>query len=527
MARTRTRGVNERRGKRVLISIRVSDTEGREDTLISDDVQYLTCIRAAAREGLTIIPAKDLGLETYDGNGALLLDGTAVVELDKTGRESTKRKISRMIQCVAENKIDGILLWKISRWGRNTVDSLLNIAELQSVGGYVVSATENLDDIETPAGRFSLTVLLAVAQMQSDEIGKTWENIHDYRLSVGKTITNGPRLGYLSKKNTEDPEVLALFKDGVDYIPDPTTSPWVAKAFEWYVGGRSLRKIADDLNAAGVRSARFGNRITYINLRKALDGGFQAGLLVDRRSGKEEFTRGSHQAIIDEELFWAYRARLAEKTPARVKNAPHKTSRLVFCTACGLRMYAKHSRRDQGFYWQCGRHSGVSSPNSHCPEPASASNLLVETEVLAWLQAHASGEEALNTRMARERKVIQAEKDLTQIEKDLERQRRRLKLLVEKVLDGVIDDAAYKVAEGGIKASIAALESSRVVAGSDAKINALPATTVFGAIQAGWADMEPSIVNQGLSKVIRRIEVSRPLKRYGKPRIHIVGLWED
>lgn len=517
MARTRARGLNERRGKRVLISIRVSDTEGREETLISDEVQLLACRRAAEREGLTIITAQSLGLD----------DGIAVVELDKTGRESSKRKIGKMIQCVAENKIDGILLWKISRWGRNTVDSLLNIAELQSVGGYVVSATENLDDIETPAGRFSLTVLLAVAQMQSDEIGKTWENIHDYRLSKGKTITKGARLGYLRRQDTDDPALLALFEDGVDYIPDPVTAPWVAKAFEWYVSGRSLRAIAEDLNQAGVRSARFGNAITYFNLRKALDGGFQAGLLVDRRTGKEQFHQGGHDGIITEELFWAYRKRLAEKTPPRVKNAPHKTSRLVYCSTCDLRMYAKHSARDQIFYWYCGRGGGSSSPNSWCDDPASASNSLIEKVVLKWIHDCAEGQEALDTRLARERKATTAEKDVARIEKDLDRQRKRLKLLVDKVLDGLIDDAAYRVSEASIKANIARLEEQRSSATTDAKVNALPAATVFGAIAAGWDVLEPSIINQGLSKVIRRIVVTRPVRRYGTPQIRIVGLWED
>lgn len=147
MKRTRQAGGQRRQwkpGDRVIIYIRVSSIGNRSETLISPDVQDDVCRKWADRESLVVV-------------------GEPVVDLDKTGREASKREISKTINRVRRGEADGILVMKVSRWGRNTIDSMLNVHELQEAGGFIASATENLDDIETPMGQFSLTQMLAIA----------------------------------------------------------------------------------------------------------------------------------------------------------------------------------------------------------------------------------------------------------------------------------------------------------------------------------------------------------------------------
>jgi predicted site-specific integrase-resolvase len=64
-----------RRGKRLIVYVRVSLIGDRGDDLISDDVQLDVCKRWAKREGMTIVDV--------------------VSDLDLSGREFTKRKITK------------------------------------------------------------------------------------------------------------------------------------------------------------------------------------------------------------------------------------------------------------------------------------------------------------------------------------------------------------------------------------------------------------------------------------------------
>lgn len=98
--------------------IRVSKVVNRTDTLISDEVQEDVCAKWAEREGLTII-------------------GEPISDMDKTGREMTKRQIRSSIDRVRRGEADGIVVWKVSRWGRNLVDAMLNVHELQEAGGFI------------------------------------------------------------------------------------------------------------------------------------------------------------------------------------------------------------------------------------------------------------------------------------------------------------------------------------------------------------------------------------------------------
>ena len=87
----------------MLVYIRVSKIGNRQDTLISDEIQEDVCSKWAEREGLTIV-------------------GEPITDLNKTGREMTKRQIKSSIERVRRGEADGIVVWKISRWGRNLVE---------------------------------------------------------------------------------------------------------------------------------------------------------------------------------------------------------------------------------------------------------------------------------------------------------------------------------------------------------------------------------------------------------------------
>jgi len=508
MAKRRRGGANSqvRRGNRVFFYVRISDTRGREDTLISDDMQIDTLNRLSARENLECVDI--------------------IIEKDKSGRESERRRIAELINRVEAGEADGIAVWKVSRWGRNTIDSMLNIGELQAVGGFIVSATESLDDIDTPHGKFSLTVLLAIAQLYSDEIGKTWASIHDLRRGLGKTAHGTPRLGYVREND--------------EYTPCPVTGPWVRKAFEFYIGGGSLNTIVGEMRDAGVTSHRrkrnedgtYGEpfSLSYNTLLSNMDNGFAAGLIVDRREAEAVFHKGTHEPLIDMDTWEAYQRRRAEKVPPRTKSAPYRLARLLRCGTCGAPLHVTWQVARPGMprrrVFKCNRRAGTFQRQVDRPAPAQIDERFVEEAVLAWLKEQVEGDEALSTQMARAARVDQAKVDVAEVERKIVKMQRRLSVLADKVIDGAISNETAREKEEEIRAEIVRLRARLEQTETVVRVNEIPALTAFEGVLAGWELLDPALLNEALRMVIRDVVVTKNSVPRRRAYIKVRGAWE-
>lgn len=483
-----------RRGNRVIIYVRISDIRGREDTLISDEVQIAEAMRLVKREGFEVVDIiKDMG---------------------KSGRTSAKRAIGSIISRVEAGEADGVVVWKISRWGRNTLDSLLNLGELQAVGGFLASATENLDEIDTPAGKFQLTLFLAVAQMLSDEVAKTWENIHDYRRDLGKPPMGGDRFGYVRNEG--------------DYSVDESTGPWLRDAYRWYVEGLSLSAIAKRMREAGILTTR-GNQMAYTTLVSILDSGFGAGKIADHRSGSTVYADGSHPAVIDDDLWTKYLRKRAAKVPPRTKHAPYRLAGLAICGTCGGKMHANWKYKPGGVkngrYLRCFRDNGGRT-NVTCPAPAQIDEAILNDMVKAWLTANAKGQGALDAAVARAQRVEKATADRGAIERKIAREHRRLSILADKVIDGDISGATARKKEAEIEAEIEALKASLDSLSVDIDINNIPTPQAFGAVLAGWDVLDPAVLNEGVRIVLQSIKVTKHPERHRTAHVEVIPAWE-
>jgi site-specific DNA recombinase len=499
-----------RRGKRLIVYVRVSLIGDRGDDLISDDVQLDVCKRWAKREGMTIVDV--------------------VSDLDLSGREFTKRKITKVIERIRKGEADGVLVWKVSRWGRNLLDSLLNVGELHECGGFIASATENLDDIETPMGRFSLTQMLAIAQLQSDQIGETWVNIHDYRRGRGLPHTGGNRFGYdYAGKGEKDPAKA--------FTVNPVTGPWLAKCYHHVVAGQSVSSLCLELWENGIRSVK-GGRITYRSLMNTLDSGFGAGLIVDRRGAKDRagtphawaFLPGAHEPVITMDAWKAYLARRAEPRAPRERAAVHKLTGLLYCRTCKrkarIAWHGTGPRKRRAF--QCTHRYTKASSTKVCPAPFSMTQKITERHVLDWLIAQTTdGDVALNTALARKAKAVRARADVEAMDKEIARLTKRLSRATDMALDEEDDSArlAFREKAAEIRQEILGLKQRRDELAVEADVSEIPAQSAFGAIIAAWEHMDLGIMNEALRKVIGRIEIA-PGKHWETDRVTIIGRWE-
>ena len=87
-----------------------------------------------------------------------------------------REKFNNMIEDCKSGKIDMIITKSISRFARNTLDTLNYVRTLKEVGIGVVFEKENIDTLDSK-GEVLLTILSSLAQDESRSISEnsTWE----------------------------------------------------------------------------------------------------------------------------------------------------------------------------------------------------------------------------------------------------------------------------------------------------------------------------------------------------------------
>ena len=138
-----------REGKRAVIYLRVS-TEMQVDGF-SLDGQRSTIKRFAEREGIIV-------KEIYEDAGK---SGKSI-----EGRPAFKRMLEDIKRGL---DIDYILVYKLSRFGRNAADILTSIEYIQSYDINLIATEEGIDSSQT-SGKLLISVLSAVAEIERENI---------------------------------------------------------------------------------------------------------------------------------------------------------------------------------------------------------------------------------------------------------------------------------------------------------------------------------------------------------------------
>lgn len=156
---------------------------------------------------------------------------------------STKRRegFQNMITDALAGKIDLIITKSVSRFARNTVDSLSTIRKLKEHGTEVFFEKENIWTFDSK-GELLITIMSSLAQEESRSISEnvTWG--HRKRFADGKVSVAYSRfLGYDKGK------------DGVLTV-NPEEAKTVLLIYSEFLSGLSFRAIADKLTQMGLKS---------------------------------------------------------------------------------------------------------------------------------------------------------------------------------------------------------------------------------------------------------------------------------
>lgn len=298
-------------------------------------------------------------IKTWAARNGRILVGDPIMEEGVTGR-TFDRRIIEAIERVEMGEAAEILVWKFSRFGRNTYETALNVARIEDAGGALVSVTEEVD-ASTATGGFTRDMLFALANMESRRIGEGWKEAQAIRLKAGLPHTATPRYGYTHHKcsfqtvtktgwrivNVKDPVCRpdASGQCHEEYRIHPETGSILRDMYERYADGKdSLQSLAAWLNAEGIASPR-GLVWKADTVASTLDSGFGAGLIQvgvgwvkkgKKRTREHAWVPGAHVPVIDAATWDRYRARREERRgDAASTRTKWPLSGITRCGLCG------------------------------------------------------------------------------------------------------------------------------------------------------------------------------------------------
>ncbi len=159
-----------------------------------------------------------------------------------TGTQTKKRpEFLKMIRLCRQGKIDMILTKSLSRFARNTVDSLKYIRDLKALGIAVIFEKENINTLETDT-EMMLTIMSCFAQAESESISKnvSWGIRQSFK--NGNVPMQYARLLGYRKGDDDKPEIV------------PEEAEIVKEIYRLYLDGMSLNMIVDRLNEKGLKT---------------------------------------------------------------------------------------------------------------------------------------------------------------------------------------------------------------------------------------------------------------------------------
>lgn len=87
------------------------------------------------------------------------------VDAGKSGKDTERPAFQEMMDAVRNDGLSGVVVTKLDRLGRSTLDLLQTITELDSLGKSFVSLGDSIDT-GSPQGRLTLTILAALAEYE-------------------------------------------------------------------------------------------------------------------------------------------------------------------------------------------------------------------------------------------------------------------------------------------------------------------------------------------------------------------------
>lgn len=323
-----------------------------------------------------------------------------------SGTNTRKREgFNRMVEDALNGKIDLILTKSISRFARNTVDTLTTIRKLKEKKVEVYFEKENIYTLDAK-GEVMLTIMSSLAQEESR--------------SISENVTWGKRKSMADGKFSLAYKCFLGYEKGENGLPQivEEEAKIVRQIYSWFLEGRTIRAIADSLTQQGIPTPRRRTKwsvstITSILTNEKYKGDallqktYTADYLtknVKKNHGEvpQYYIEDSHPAIIDPETFELVQNEIKRRRPHRHqlhRNSPFTAK--IICSDCGgfygRKVWHSNSKYKK-LIWRCNHkyeQDMVCSTPNLTEEEIKAAFIKAFNQVLGEKQQHIKRFEAL------------------------------------------------------------------------------------------------------------------------------------
>jgi len=256
-----------------------------------------------------------------------------------SAKTDNRPEFQRMIKESAKGFYDVVIVWKLDRFARNRYDSAHYKNILKKNGVKVVSAMENIS--ESSEGILLEAMLEGFAEYYSADLSEKVKRGQTENALKGKYVCGHVPLGY-------------YIDDEMRFQIDANLAPVVLEVFTRYSEGATMKELADELTARGIRTSRNGpisiNVIERMLRNRKYIGEYQF---------RDIFLNDAIPPIVPNDLFEKVQERREKnkKAPARNKaDDDYILTTKLFCGECGAFMIGESGTSHTGKtyrYYRC------------------------------------------------------------------------------------------------------------------------------------------------------------------------------
>ena len=306
-----------------------------------------------------------------------------------SGTNTKKRsEFKRMIACAKEGDFDLIITKEISRFARNTLDSIYYTRDLKKHGVGVIFMNDNINTLDGDA-ELRLAIMSSIAQEESRKTSERVKWGQKRRMEQG-VVFGRSMLGYDVKDGK-----MTINEDGAKIVQ---------LIFHKFANeNKGTHVIARELREAGITPMRVKEWSNTVILRVIRNEKY-CGDLVQKKTftpdflshekkynrGEEEFViiKDHHEPIVSRELFEKANRILDEKSLTQEGKAKHSNrypfSGKIKCGCCGSSYVARYKNRKNGTRykaWRCYKSVTQGSPHTDkAGNPLGCSNPSIRNE---------------------------------------------------------------------------------------------------------------------------------------------------
>ena len=188
-----------------------------------------------------------------------------------TGTSTKKRKnFMRMMEDAADGRFDLIITREVSRFARNTVDTLQETRKLKKIGVEVYFTEDNIWTFNDEDGELKLTLMATLAQNESKKTSTRVKAGMQIAFQNGVIMGTGNILGYYKVDKNK-------------IVVDEDQAEVVRFIFREYINGKGTTAIANELEKRGMVTATGLTRWSASYITRVLRNPFYCGTIIYRK----------------------------------------------------------------------------------------------------------------------------------------------------------------------------------------------------------------------------------------------------